>query len=123
VKYMILISSNPAFRALWETMSDEERMDFGRRHLALTDELAASGELVASEGLDDPSLAKRVSVRDGRVLATDGPYAEVKEHLVGFYVVECDDVERAIAIAGKVPDAEYGEVEVRPVLDLSELAP
>ena len=119
MKYLILIHSNPKSLAVWEQLSDEQRMEFGRGHLALTDELAACGELIASEGLADPSLAKRVSVREGQTMTSDGPFAEVKEHLAGFYLIECDSIERAIEWAARMPDAAYGEVEVRPVPDMS----
>jgi hypothetical protein len=118
VKYLILIHSNPEFLAFWEGLSDAQRMEFGRGHFALTDDLAASGELIVSEGLADPSLAKRVSVREGRTMTTDGPFAEVKEHLAGFYLIEVDSMERAIELAARVPDAAWGEVEVRPVLEM-----
>ncbi|HEV7909324.1 MAG TPA: YciI family protein [Pseudonocardiaceae bacterium] len=121
MKYLILIYSNPKSRAVWDGLSDAQRVEFGRGHLALTEELAAAGDLVVSEGLADPSLAKRVSVREGRTMTSDGPFAEVKEHLAGFYLVECESVERAIEHAARVPDAAYGEVEVRPVLDLNGL--
>lgn len=84
MKYLILIHSNPHFLERWEGLTDAQREEFGRGHLALTDELAASGELVVSEGLADPALAKRVTVRDGQTVTTDGPFAEVKEHLAGF---------------------------------------
>jgi hypothetical protein len=119
MKYLILIQSNERSLAVWETLSDEQRMEFGRGHLQLTDEMAKAGVLVASEGLADPSLAKWVSVRDGRPVASDGPFAEVKEHLAGFYLIDCEDLDEAIAWAAKVPDAAYTEVEVRPVLDMS----
>jgi hypothetical protein len=119
MKYLILIHSNPRSLAVWETFTDEQRMNLGRGHAALNAELAASGELVASEGLADPSLATWVGVRDGRTVTSDGPYAEVKEHLAGFYLIECDSLERAVEWAAKVPDAATGEVEVRPVLDMS----
>jgi hypothetical protein len=119
VKYLILIHSNPRSLALWETFTDEQKMALGRGHMQLTADLQASGELVASEGLADPSLATWVSVRDGRTVTSDGPYAEVKEHLAGFYLIECDSRERAVEWAAKVPDAATGEVEVRPVLDMS----
>jgi len=121
VKYLILIHTNPASLKVWEGLSDAQRVEFGRSHLALSDDLAASGELVVSEGLADPSLAKRVSVRGGRTMTTDGPFAEVKEHLAGFYLIECESIDRAIEHAARVPDAAYGEVEVRPVLDLRGL--
>jgi hypothetical protein len=117
VKYMILIHSNPHFYERWEKLSDTEREEFGRRHYALSDELADSGELVIAEALSDPSLGQRVTVRDGQAMTTDGPFAEVKEHLAGFYLVDCDTAQRALAIAAQVPDAVWGLVEVRPVLD------
>ena len=116
MKYMILIQSNPHFHERWEKLSDTEREEFGKRHYALSDELADSGELVIAEAISDPSLAKRVTVRDGQTMTTDGPFAEVKEHLAGFYLVDCDTEERALAIAAQVPDAVWGLVEVRPVL-------
>jgi hypothetical protein len=121
VKYLILIYSNPKSRAVWEELSDEQRVEFGRGHAALTEALAASGELIVSEGLADPSMAKRVSVREGRTMTSDGPFAEVKEHLAGFYLVECDSMERAVELAARAPDATYNEVEVRPVFDRSGL--
>lgn len=119
MKYMILIHSNEQSLALWETLSDEQQADLGRGHMKLTEELAESGELVVSEGLADPALARWVSVRGGETITSDGPFAESKEHLAGFYLIECDSVERAVEWAAKVPDAHLREVEVRPVLDMS----
>ena len=121
MRYLILIYSNPRSRAVWEGLSDAQREAFGRGHFDLSDELAASGELVVSGGLADPSEAKRVSVRAGRTLTTDGPFAEVKEYLAGFYLVECDDIDQAIGYAARMPDARYLAVEVRPVIDTSGL--
>jgi hypothetical protein len=122
MKYVILIHSNPESRQIWDALSDRQRLEFARGHLELSKQLAASGELVASEGLPDLTEAKRVSVREGQTLTTDGPFAEVKEYLAGFYLVDCDSIERAIEIAARAPDAAYGQVEVRPVLDLSEFS-
>ncbi len=122
MRYLILIHSNPRSRALWDTLSDEQRMEFGRGHMALGEELAASGELVMSNGLTDPALAKRVWVQDGETVTSDGPFAEVKEYLAGFYLVDCETEERALAWASKMPDAQFGgPVEVRPLLDMSTL--
>jgi hypothetical protein len=112
MKYLIMIYANLAG---WAELTDAQRMDFRRAHAVLHDELVASGELVAAEGLEDSSLAKIVSVRDGRTVASDGPFAEVKEHLAGFLLIECDGMERAVEWAARVPDAGYGQVEVRPV--------
>ena len=119
MKYLILIQSNPRSLAAWEKMSDDERIRFGRDHLRLSEQMAEAGVHVASEGLADPGLARRVSVRGGETIASDGPFAEVKEHLAGFYLIDCPTIEEAIAWAAKVPDATYTEVEVRPVLDMS----
>ena len=120
MKYMILIQSNPQFLERWETLPEEQREQFGRNHLALSAELADSGELVASEGLADPALAKRVTVAGNKTMISDGPFAEAKEHLAGFLLVDCVGEDRALAIAARVPDAVWGLVEVRPVLDLSQ---
>jgi hypothetical protein len=111
-----MVYSNPQSRAAWERMTDDQRMDFGRRHYALADELADSGELIASEGLPDPSLGTRVSVRDGNPIRSDGPFPEIKEYLAGFYLVECD-LDRAIELAARLPDAQNTDVEVRPVFE------
>ena len=119
MKYLILIYSNPMSRKLWEGFSQAERGEGLRVYAALTEDLAASGELIVSEALADPSQARRVEVRDGQVITTDGPFAEVKEHLAGIYLIQCESLERAIAHAGRVPEAAYGLVEVRPVMDLS----
>jgi hypothetical protein len=119
MKYLILIQSNERSLAVWETLTDQQRTDFGVGHLKLTEEMGEAGVLVASEGLADPSLARWVSVRDGRTVASDGPFAEVKEHLAGFYLIDCADLDEAVAWAAKVPDAAYTQVEVRPVLDMS----
>ncbi len=121
MKYLILIHTNPQSLAVWETMSDAQRMEFGRGHLSLTDALADSGELIVSEGLADPALAKHVSVREGRTITSDGPFAEVKEHLAGFYLIDCESMARAVELAATVPDALTGSVEVRAVLDMSAL--
>jgi hypothetical protein len=121
VKYLIMIYTNPATREIWEGFSDAEQAEGYRQHMALADDIAASGELVMSQALADPSLGKRVVVREGRTLTTDGPYAEAKELLAGFYLVDCESVERAVELAARFPEAPYDVVEVRPVLDLGGL--
>jgi hypothetical protein len=118
VKYLILIYSNPASREIWEGFSDDQRAEGYRYYAALTEELAAAGELIVSEALADPSLTTRVTVRDGQTLTSDGPFAETKELLGGFFLLECESHERAVEVAARVPEAELGLVEVRPVLEL-----
>ena len=119
MKYVILVLSNPHFGERWEGLTEQQREDFGRGHFALSDELRTSGELLVSEGLADPALAKRIDTGGPRPVVSDGPFAEAKEHLAGFYLVDCDTEQRALEIAARVPDAVWGMVEVRPVLDMS----
>lgn len=119
MKYVILIQSNPRSLAVWETLTERQRTDFGLGHLRLTEEMREAGVLVASEGLGDPALATQVSVRDGATITSDGPYAEVKEHLAGFYLIDVADLDEAVGWAARTPDAAYTRVEVRPVLDMS----
>ena len=118
MKYLIMVLSNPESAAALRSLSEREGREFGRRHRALSEALADSGELVVSEGLDDQANAVRVRLRDGETMTTDGPFAEVKEQLAGFYLVECESLERAVELAARVPDAAFTDVEVRPVLDL-----
>ena len=118
MKYLILIWSNPRSRAVWESFTPDQQAEGYATYAALRESLEASGEFITSEALADPSLGRRLPVRDDLVMPTDGPFAEVKEHLAGFFLVECDGFERAVAIAERVPEAPLGLVEVRPVLDL-----
>ena len=97
MKYLILISHNEQARDAWQGMSDTERQLGVKAHTALVEELAATGELIVSEALADPATARRVRVDRGRTIATDGPFAEVKEYLAGFYLVECADIDEAVA--------------------------
>ena len=119
MKSLSLIYSNPPSREAWKSFSPAEQADGFRAYSALTQDLQATGHLIATEALADPSLGKRLAVRDGQVLTTDGPYAEAKELLAGFYLIHCDTVEEAIAYAARVPEAPLSLVEVRPVMDLS----
>ena len=117
MRFLVMVQSNATSLAHWETLSDQQRREFGLAHHRLTDALMESGQLVVSGGLMGPETARRVSVRDGEVRATDGPFAEVKEHLAGFYLVECADLAEAEAIAARVPDAAFNHVDVRPLWD------
>ena len=121
MKYLLLIYHNPGTRQIWETMSDEQRAEGPAAYRALNEELAASGELIVTEALADPPLAKRVTVRDGQTLTSDGPFAEAKEQLAGFYLLECEDIERAVAIAARIPEAPVAQIEVWPVMTYSGL--
>lgn len=119
MKYLIQIYSNPESRAMWESFSPEQQAEGYAYYQGINDELASSGEFVASEALADISMAKRVTHTDGGTVASDGPFAETKELLAGFYLVDVEDEARAVEIAGRFPEAEFGLIEVRPVLDMA----
>jgi hypothetical protein len=114
VKYMLLIYQNPAGL---EALSEEERNAVFNDVDTIMKELTESGEWIGGDGLADPSQTKTVKVRDGVPAVTDGPYLEAKEHLVGFCVFECENVERATEIATRWPDARHWAVEVRPLME------
>jgi hypothetical protein len=118
VKYLILIYDNPETREIWERLPNEEKAKGLHAYTALTEALGSSGELIANSALTDPSRTKQVAVHEGRVTTTDGPFAEVKEFLAGFYLVDVESEQRAVEIAAQVPEAEFGVVEVRATQDL-----
>ena len=122
MKFMLLIWSNPEN---WDALSPAEQQalagDADAEHAALDANLIDSGELVVSAALADPVTTRTVRVRDAVVASTDGPYAEAKEHLMGYYLVECDGLERATAIAAQIPDARWERVEIRPAMDVAGL--
>ena len=119
MKYFIQIYSNPSSRQAWESFSAEEQASGYEYYQRISDELAASGELIADEALADVSLAKHVTRTADGVTVGDGPFAETKELLAGFYLVDCESEARAIQIAGRFPEAEFGLIEVRPVLEMT----
>ena len=114
MKYMILIYGNEAAGGP-EPGTPEFDAYFGE-YQALTDEVTSAGKLLASEALQPVSTATCVRVRQGKRETMDGPFAETKEQLGGFYLLDCNDLDEAIAYAARIPDARTGTVEVRPVL-------
>src|SRR5262245_28938455 len=92
-----------------------------RRCVAFDDEIRRSGHCVASEALEPVSTATTVRVRGGKVSVTDGPFAETKECLAGFYMIEARDLNEAIQLASKAPPAEVGSVEIRPIRPVREM--
>nr|CTQ95829.1 DGPFAETKE family protein [Kibdelosporangium sp. MJ126-NF4] len=118
MKYLIMIQMNPTARAMWDSLTEEQRAGGYEIHKEMVSRLQASGELVISEALSDVSLGKRLAVQDGVVTTTDGPFAEAKEYLAGFYLVDCENIDRAIEHAARLPEAGLGLVEVRPVMEL-----
>jgi hypothetical protein len=118
VKYVILIHSNRLSREVWEQLPADERHAGLAAYAALNEDLEASGEIVVSSALALPPMTTIVSVRDGEIMSTDGPFAETKEYLAGFYLIDVETKQRAIEIAARIPNSG-GPIEVRPVMDLS----
>jgi len=115
VKFMLLIyNDSNELDALPPTQFDSMMRDC----LTHADELRADGQLLESQQLESPSTAKSVRIRKGRLTVTDGPFAEAKEVLVGFNLIEADTIEEAVEIAATFPWARTGCVEVRPVRDI-----
>ena len=100
--------------------SEEEKLDAidDRECLAVSDELHLGGYRLAAEALQPVQTATTVRVRNGRVSLTDGPFAETKEQLAGFYLIEARDLNEAIQVASKIPPARVGSIEVRPIREL-----
>ncbi|MFE4360650.1 hypothetical protein DR950_10830 [Kitasatospora xanthocidica] len=115
MKFLISLHLNPA---VLDALTDEEKGAIGAGHGRFIEELRESGELVLTQALVDPSQAAVVTVRNGQPVVTDGPFLEAKEFLGGFYLVDCEDKERAVELAGRIPDAaiEGLGVEVRQVM-------
>jgi hypothetical protein len=114
MRYMLLIASNPQ---AYEGMSPEAQQEILKGYLTFTEEIQASGEFVAGDPLQGLDTATTVRVRDGRATTTDGPFAESKEVLAGYYIVDAASLDRALQIAARIPDAATGSVEVRPLAD------
>jgi hypothetical protein len=112
VKYLALIYTD---ETVWEAMSDGERLATRDRYLALGDDMRTAGVFVAGDQLASTRDATTVRVQDVETLVTDGPYAEVKEALGGYYLLECESMDAAQDWAARIPAAERGAVEVRPL--------
>jgi hypothetical protein len=115
MKFMLLIYNEAA---LLEPRPGEETDALMRECLAHADELREDGRLLESQMLEPPRTARSVRIRDGRVKAVDGPFAETKEMLGGFNLIEARDMDEAVEIASHFPWARTGCVEVRPVRDI-----
>ncbi len=113
MQYMCLIYSDPA---TWQNMPEDERNGVIAEYGAFTESVRQSGNLIAGDALEPISTATTVRVRNGETLTTDGPFAETKEQLGGYYAIEAKDADEALAIAARIPGARYGSIEVRPVM-------
>ena len=115
MQYILLIYASEAMQA---KRSEPENNAIFDGYMKYTDEIRRSGHLVAGEPLEDTRSATTIKVKDGKTLRTDGPFAETREQLGGFYIVEAKDLDEAIALAARIPDAKDGCIEIRPVMKI-----
>ena len=113
MQYMLLIYNEPNG---WTSLSDAERGAIFADYGTFTQELQDSGKLVAGDALQPVDTATSVRVRNGDTLTTDGPFAETKEVLGGYYLIDVQTIDEALEWGAKVPGAQYGTIEVRPVV-------
>ena len=114
MKYAFTIYGDEARR---ESASEEDQQAMAQAYGALTQEMQDSGVLVAGDGLYPTQTATTVRVREGDREVTDAPFAETKEQLGGFYVLDVKDLDEAIEWAAKIPGAQFGSIEIRPVMN------
>ena len=115
MKYLCLIYEN---EKAWETMPKEESDAIMGEYFAFTDGIRQSGHYIAGEALQPVATATTIRIRNGQLSTTDGPFAETKEQLGGFYMIEARDLNDAIQVAARIPLARLGSIEVRPILEL-----
>jgi hypothetical protein len=114
MRYAMLIYTSEAEDA---SMSQEEQGAVFAAYGAFTNDITEKGVNLGGEALQPVATAKSVRVRDGKTVSTDGPFAETKEQLGGFYLLECKDIDEAIAYAAQIPGAKNGTIEVRPIME------
>ncbi len=120
MKYLCLVYSE---EKVLDAMSKSEFEVFSDEHVAVDEELRKSGHSLVAEALQPVHTATTVRVRNGKLSTTDGPFAETKEQLGGFYLIEARDLNDAIQAAARIPAARLGSIEVRPVWDLRRHEP
>ena len=115
MQYMLLIYNS---EKAWEAMSEAERNAAFGEYMKFTDDIKASGHFRAGDALQPVHTATTVRVRGGKTQTTDGPFAETRETLGGYYLIEAKDLDEATKIAARIPDARIGEgsIEIRPIV-------
>ena len=113
MQYMLLIYDDESH---WRDLPEGERNSIMQEYFSFTEALRDSGKYVAGDALQPTGTAKSVQVREGAPLTTDGPFAETKEQLGGYYLVDVDSEDEALEWAARIPSARWGTIEVRPVV-------
>src|SRR5262245_24447625 len=118
MKYVLLIY---AAEKNWASLSQDEQGKIYDAYMKYTEKLGKSGKMLACEPLQPTLTATTVRVRGGKAVSTDGPFAETKEQLGGLYVIDVKDLNEAMEWAAGIPDALTGSIEIRPVMDVSNI--
>jgi hypothetical protein len=119
MKYMLLIYDE---EQAWNKYTEAEQMKIYGEYRALIEELKASGKYVSGSQLQPIATATSVRLRDGKELVTDGPFAETHEQLGGYFLIEAANLDEAIAVAKRIPTANVGTIEVRPLVEMQSSA-
>ncbi|HLQ78778.1 MAG TPA: YciI family protein [Terriglobia bacterium] len=115
MKYMLLVYLDE------NAMNEGERTDCYKKSAQLAQDIHAKGQFLAASPLHPTTTATSVRVREGRKIVTDGPFAETREQLGGYYLIEGKNLDEAIGIAERIPGARWGTIEIRPVMEISGL--
>ena len=102
----------------WANQTEEQAQAVNQEYMAFTKDIIDRGLMKGGEALQSTATATTVRVRDGETLTTDGPFAETKDQLGGFYLVDCKDLDEAVEVAARIPDVRRGSIEVRPIMDV-----
>jgi hypothetical protein len=114
MKYMMLIYDDPT---VWAKFSEAEQQKIMGEYMQFSQEIRSSGHHVSSGQLHPTTAATSVRVREGKRLLTDGPFAETREQLGGYFLVEAKNLDEAIAIAARIPSVRVGTIEIRPIVE------
>jgi hypothetical protein len=115
MRYMLLIYSREAD---WATLSEKDRGQMFQEYGAFTEAIKKSGHYVTGDPLEATTTATTVRVKNGKTVSTDGPFAETREQLGGYYIVKAGNLDEATEIAARVPGAKMGSIEVRPIMEM-----
>jgi hypothetical protein len=113
MQYLLLIYADESIRAEMRTQQAEQ---FSAGYRCCTEEFQAAGQFVGGNGLQPTQTAVTVRLRNGKAITTDGPFAETREQLGGYYLIEAKNLDEAIKAAAKIPTAAFGSIEIRPIL-------
>ena len=114
MKYLLLIYHD---EQAWNSHTEAEREEIYREYRQLREELTSRGQFLTGDQLQATTNANTVRVRDGKQLVTDGPFAETREQVGGFFMIAAKDLDEATAIAARIPSAREGSIEIRPVVE------